>query len=73
MFALQDYILSLKSCLLLIQNRAAAAPVFRRFAIEAQQLVGCVKLVNNEGKINVALSSTVKMDTAFYESFMVRS
>lgn len=48
------------------------------FAIEAQQLVGCVKLVNTDaygalvqGKINVALSSTVKMDAAFYESFMV--
>ena len=64
---------------MLINTRASAAPVFRRFAIEAQQLVGCVKLVNADayaalvkGKINAVLSSTVKKDAAFFESFMVR-
>lgn len=69
----------MKSCLELVHTRASAAPVFRRFAIEAQQLIGCVKCVNTDvygalmqGKILVAGSSTVEADAAFYEGFMVR-
>ena len=69
---------SLTSCLVLIHTRPSAAALLRRFAVEASQLVGVVKIVNTDaydamvqGKMNTLVSSSVKTDSAFYESFMV--
>ena len=80
----QDYIHSLKSCLTLVQSRASAAVVFRRFAIEAQQLVGCLKICNTDAYTAIlqrqwgadvgppgTLSSPHKTDAEYYERYMV--
>lgn len=69
---------SLKSCLVLVHTRPSAALLLRRFAVEASQLVGVVKIVNTvaydamvQGKMNAPLTSSVKTDAAFYESLTV--